>query len=73
MDLFIRSIARAGGVEVPADVRIFDSPRRSEPGEALSRGLSGAIGILGNRLRRAGLAVRGRPLPEKAGAALLAG
>ena len=73
MDLFIRSIARAGGVEVPADVRIFDSPRRREQGGTLSRGLSGAFGILGNRLRRAGLAARGRPLPDKAGAALLAG
>lgn len=31
MDIFVRSIARAGGIEVPDDARIFDTPpsRRS--------------------------------------------
>ena len=74
MDLFIRSIARAGGVEVPADVRMFDSPRRAGQGGALSLGVSKVLGALGAGLQRtgAGLVARARPLPEKSEAALLA-
>jgi len=57
MELLFRGIARAGGVEVPAEVRIFPPPQRKERQDHLSaktaavlHGLARAVDRLGRRL-----------------------
>ena len=40
MELLFRGIARAGGIEVPAEIRIFEPPKRKPPKARLSTRLA---------------------------------
>jgi hypothetical protein len=52
MEILFRSVARAGGIEVPPEVRIFE-PRESKPREhRLSTKLAGALHGLAQFLDR---------------------
>lgn len=53
MDIWIRSIARAGGVEMPAAARVLE-PRSDRPAGGLRRALAGALRRAGAYLVRAG-------------------
>ena len=51
MELLFRGIARAGGIEVPAEVRIFEPPQRKPRGIRLSTRLAEVAHGLVLRLR----------------------
>lgn len=50
MEIWVRSIARAGGVEVPASMRVLEREKRSSAGRGPGPGLSGLLRRAGNRL-----------------------
>ncbi len=56
MELLFRGIARAGGIEVPTEVRIFETPQRKPRENRLSTSLAEAAQGLVLRLK--GLADR---------------
>ncbi len=53
MEIWIRSIARAGGVEIPATVRILDEAPRGE-GRSIRPALAALLKRLGRGLVRTG-------------------
>ena len=52
MELLFRGIARAGGIEVPAEVRIFERPERKPRVRRFSAKLAEASHSLALRLKR---------------------
>ena len=69
MELLFRGIARAGGIEVPPEVRIFEPPKRKPRESRLSvklreatRGLAGWLKRLAERLATHAGSAGGRPI-----------
>ena len=69
MELLFRGIARAGGIEVPAEVRIFEPPKRKPRQDRLStktaealHGLARAFNRLADRLAAHAGSAGGRPV-----------